>query len=46
MARYPHRQPGTDAYAVSRTLLDALITRVGDAKTAGRAATRLSSRSQ
>jgi hypothetical protein len=30
MAHYPRRKPGTDAYAASHALFDALITRLGD----------------
>ena len=30
MAPYPRRKPGTDAYAASRALFDALITRLGE----------------
>jgi hypothetical protein len=36
MAHYRRRRPGTDAYAASRTLFDALLTRVGDAEMATR----------
>ena len=36
MARYPRRTPGTDTYAASRALFDALITRVGEPQMAER----------
>jgi hypothetical protein len=36
MKHYPRRKPGTDAYATSRALFDALITRLGDPQMAVR----------
>ena len=36
MAHYPRRTPGTDTYAASRALFDALITRVGEPQMAER----------
>jgi hypothetical protein len=36
MAPYPRSEPGTDAYAASRTLFDTLITHLGDPRMAAR----------